>query len=63
VLNQSAGLALTLAAAGGAENVDTEAAIEALAQLGLKTEDTADDDPAVLAPAKPKPKAPRRRAA
>jgi hypothetical protein len=41
VLNQAAGLAIDLAAEGGADLVDAEAALEALERLGLRGE--ADD--------------------
>jgi type II secretory pathway predicted ATPase ExeA len=57
LLNQAAHLAFTLAGAAGADAVDAEAAVEALAQLGLAPE----PEPAVLPhPAgKPKPARPR----
>jgi type II secretory pathway predicted ATPase ExeA len=57
LLNQAAYLAFTLAASAGAEAVDAEAAVEALAQLGL-SEPLADGPMLIPHPARP----PRRRA-
>lgn len=56
VLNQAATIAGELAAAGGADRVDAEAVLEALARLGL-------DPPAEAPPVAPPKKPARRRAA
>jgi type II secretory pathway predicted ATPase ExeA len=51
VLNQAAALAAELAAAGGAETIDVEAALEAVARLGLAAEPAEAEEP----PASPHP--------
>lgn len=62
LLNQTAYLAFTLAAAAGADAVDAEAAVEALAQLGLAEPH---DEPTLIPhPARPtRRKAPKRKSA
>lgn len=63
LLNQAAGLAFALAAAAGADGVDAEAAIEALAQLGL-AEPPADRPTLIPHPARsPKRRPPKRKSA
>ncbi len=63
LLNQAAALAFTLAGAAGAENVDAEAALEALTQLGLA--EPATDQPTLIPhPARsPKRRTPKRKSA
>jgi type II secretory pathway predicted ATPase ExeA len=62
LLNQAAALAFTLAGAAGADGVDAEAAVEALAQLGLS--DQADRPTLIPHPARsPKRRTPKRKSA
>jgi type II secretory pathway predicted ATPase ExeA len=64
LLNQAAYLAFTLAASAGADAVDTEAAIEALAALGLAVESPSDELAVIPHPGKPgKRRTPKRKSA
>jgi hypothetical protein len=63
LLNQAAALAFTLAGAAGTDEVDAEAAVEALDQLGL-AEPSADRPTLIAHPARsPKRRTPKRKSA